>query len=159
MSISKCLSVNQNPRVNDLGLLALRVMVGASLFLNHGWEKLTRFSEMTRFGMDPIHIGVYPSLAFATFVDGICALLIIVGLFTRAATFFTLMSLSVVFFVMEHALSFGARNMPGPPGMPGPPPGGHTELVFLYLAVFLVLFIVGPGSLSLDGRLRWGARD
>ncbi len=42
MLIGKLLSVNQNPLLTDLALLTLRVLLGAKLFLNHGWEKLTR---------------------------------------------------------------------------------------------------------------------
>ena len=106
MNIGKLFSMNRNPRINDLALLVWRVSLAASLFLNHGWEKLSGFSRMLHFGMDPLHIGAVPTLAYATFVDGICSLLIIVGLFTRAACFCAMVSLSVVFFVMEHALSF-----------------------------------------------------
>jgi putative oxidoreductase len=159
MLIGKLLSVKQNPRLIDLVLLTLRVLLGATLFLNHGREKLTNFSEMAHlFQMDPLHIGVYPTLAYAAFADGICSLLVILGLATRAATFFIVVNLSVVFFVMEHGLSFSAWHSVLGPGMQGPPPG-HAELVLVYLAGFVALLIAGAGNLSVDRRLSWGGRD
>lgn len=154
MRIAAIFSVNENSRINNLSLLLLRVFVGASLFLNHGWEKLAHFSRMMQLGMNPVHIGVLPTLLYATLADGICSLLIIVGLATRAAAFVIVISLSVVFFVMEHALSLLTQHAPaaasaGMPGASAPPPG-HAELVFVYLACFLVILIAGPGGISID---------
>jgi len=69
----------------DLGHLMLRLIVFLPLFLKHGVEKLFTFGAMARWFPDPLHIGAIPSLIFAMIADGICSLLIVVGLATRLA--------------------------------------------------------------------------
>ena len=132
-------------------------MVAASLFYHHGWEKLSGFSRMSLHFMDPLHIGPVPSLLYAAFADGICSLLIIFGVGTRIASFFAFINMVVVYFVAHNALGLAIFNSAPPPGMPPPPPmpgiGGHLELVFLYLASFLLLTIVGGGALAFDRKL------
>jgi len=158
MKIRELVAVNRCWTLSDVGLLIFRVMLSASLFAHHGWEKVSGFSQMSQHFMDPLHIGAMPSLAYAAFADGICAVLVILGLATRAASFFILFNLAVVFFVVHNALGLGflaSAPMPAMPGMQGPPamPGGggdHVELVFCYLAGYLLLTLVGGGSLGLD---------
>jgi putative oxidoreductase len=165
MNLRKFIEVNRSWKMNDLGLLVFRVMVNISLFAHHGWEKISGFSHMAQHFMDPIHIGVIPSLAVATFADAICAVLIMLGVATRAASFFVLANLAVVYFIVHNALGIGFLNsapptgmtaMPGMPGGGGPMPGGggdHLELVFVYLACYLLLTLVGGGAYSLDRKL------
>jgi len=141
--------VNRSSNLNDVALLIFRVMFGASLFLHHGWEKLTGFSRMAQHFPNPLHIGVYPTLAYATFADGICSLLVILGLVTRIASLCILINLAVVFFIVQRALSFSW--LPGAPA--GARPGGEIELVFVYLAGYLLLFLAGPGKFSLDAMI------
>ena len=149
MSVRRLLAVNSSWRVNDVALLLFRVMLAASLFVRHGWEKLSGFSQMAQHFPNPLHIGVVPSLAYATFADGICPVLIVFGLLTRAASFFVVVNLVVVFFLVHHALSLPS----GPPGMPLLFLRDHVELVFVYLAGFLMLMIAGAGNISLDRKL------
>lgn len=139
--------INRSWNLNDVALLIFRVMFGASLFLHHGWEKLTGFSRMAQHFPNPFHIGVYPTLAYATFADGICSLLVLLGLMTRIASLCILVNLAVVFFIVQRALSFSW--LPGSP--PRLQPGRELELVFVYLAGYLLLFLAGPGKFSLDG--------
>jgi putative oxidoreductase len=161
MSLRQLISVKRSWKMNDWGLLVFRVMVSLSLFIHHGWEKLSGFSVLSQHFMDPIHIGVVPSLLYAAFADGICALLVIVGLATRAASFFILVNLAVVYFIVHNALGLGFLNSAPPGGGPGAPggmpamPGGggdHVELVFVYLACYILLTLAGGGAFSLD---RW----
>jgi putative oxidoreductase len=161
VSLRQLVAVKRSWKMNDWALLIFRVMVSLSLFIHHGWEKLSGFSSMSQHFMDPLHIGVVPSLLYAAFADGICALLVIVGLATRAASFFILVNLAVVYFIVHNALGLGFLNaapaaMPGgaPGGMPPMPAGGgdHVELVFVYLASYILLTLAGGGAFSLD---RW----
>ena len=156
MNIRDFVAVNRNWTRNDIGLLLFRVMVSASLFWHHGWEKLSGFSRMSQHFMDPLHIGPVPSLIYAAFADGVCSILIIFGLGTRIAAFFALVNTVVVYFLVHNALGLAVLNS-APPGMPAPPPmpggGDHLELVFLYLAGFLLLTIAGGGALSLDRKI------
>ena len=132
------LSLRFVPRSTDAGLLVLRLLVGASLFLKHGWEKLTNFTAMAaRFG-DPIHIGPMPSFLFALLSDAICSVLVMLGLGTRWAAMIVVINVSVAW-SMVHQFIFFQR-----------PAGDHGEVCVLYISVFLALFISGAGRYSLD---------
>ncbi|MGA2597064.1 MAG: DoxX family protein [Bryobacteraceae bacterium] len=119
----------------DIALLILRVMAGFSLFLKHGMEKLTGFSQMAAHFPDPLHIGPVPSLAFALLSDAVCSLLIILGLGTRIAALVVAINL-IVAFTLVHRLNFS-----------GPHPG---ELAWLYLAIAVLLVLTGAGKFSVD---------
>jgi uncharacterized membrane protein YphA (DoxX/SURF4 family) len=157
LSLRGLVAVNRNWTLNDVGLLFFRVMVAASLFWHHGWEKLSGFSRMSQHFLDPLHIGPVPSLLYAAFADGICSLLIIFGVGTRIASFFAFINMVVVYFVAHNALGLAIFKFVPPSGMPPMPPmpglGGHLELVFVYLASFLLLTIVGGGALAFDRKL------
>jgi putative oxidoreductase len=125
-------------KATSLGLLLLRVLAGLSLFLRHGLEKLTGYSTMVQHFPDPIHIGPHAGLAYALLSDGICSVLVIVGLGTRPAAFVILVNLLTAFFLVHHAAFFS---------------NAHVEIVGLYISVFSALLITGPGRFSLDARL------
>ena len=157
LSLRGLVAVNRNWTLNDVGLLFFRVMLAGSLFWHHGWEKLSGFSRMSHHFLDPLHIGPVPSLLYAAFADGICSLLIIFGVGTRIASFFALINMVVVYFVAHNALGLAIFEYAPPPGMPPMPPmpgiGGHLELVFLYLASFLLLTVAGGGAFSVDSKI------
>ena len=123
----------------DLGLLALRVGVSLSLFLKHGWEKLTGYSTMVQHFPDPIHIGPHAGLAYALLTDGICTVLIAAGLFTRPASALLIINLLTAFFFVHHAAFFT---------------DGHVESVAVYIMVFASILISGPGRFSVDARMK-----
>jgi putative oxidoreductase len=123
----------------DLGLFILRACAGLSLFLKHGWEKLTGYSAMVQHFPDPIHIGAHASLAFALLSDGICSVLIVLGLFTRPAAAIIVINLLTVFFLVHHAAFFA---------------NPHVELVWVYIAIFAAILFTGPGRISIDVWLR-----
>jgi putative oxidoreductase len=138
MSI-KDLAINPSRGNTAVGLLILRVSAGLSLFLKHGWEKLTGYSMMVQHFPNPIHIGAHASLAFALLSDGICSVLIVLGLATRPAAAVILINLLTVFFLVHHAAFFSKP---------------HVELVWLYIAAFVTILFAGPGRFSVDARLR-----
>lgn len=123
----------------DLGLLVLRVGVSLSLFLKHGWEKLTGYSTMVQHFPDPIHIGPHAGLAYALLTDGICTVLIAAGLFTRPASALLIINLLTAFFLVHHAAFFT---------------DGHVELVAVYIVVFASILILGPGRFSVDAGMK-----
>lgn len=122
------------------GLLALRLFTAVPLFLKHGTEKLFRFHHMAQQFPDPLHIGVVPSLLFATLADGICTLLLMVGLATRWAALIIFVNLFVALAFVHHFQMFG-------------PQGDHGELILLYLGAAFTLFFAGPGKYSMDAGL------
>ena len=121
----------------DLALLLLRTLVSFSLFYKHGIEKLTGFSNMQTHFPDPLHIGVTPGLMFALLTDGVCSLLIIVGLASRLAALLIIFNVSVVFFFLHGGSIVDA----------------HAEMGYVYLAAFLCILLAGAGKYSIDNKL------
>jgi putative oxidoreductase len=119
------------------GLLVLR-LAGLSLFLKHGWEKLSGYSTMVQHFPDPIHVGAHAGLAFALLSDGICSVLVLIGFATRPAAVVILINLLVAFSFVHHAAYFS---------------NPHVELVVLLLLIFATLLFTGPGRFSVDARL------
>lgn len=138
MSTRSVFATGTTGRAASVGLLLLRVLAGLSLFLKHGLEKLTGYSTMVQHFPDPIHIGPHATLAYALLSDGICSLLVVLGLGTRPAAFVIVVNLLTAFFLVHHAAFFSS---------------GHVELVLVYIAVFAALVVAGPGRFSVDARL------
>ena len=91
----------------SIGLSILRVGAGLRLFLKHGLEKLPGYSAIVQHFPDPIHIGAHASLAYALLTDGICSVLVILGIATRRAAVLILINLlTAFFFFVDHAASF-----------------------------------------------------
>jgi putative oxidoreductase len=126
------------PHFHNLSLLLLRLFMGLSLFLRHGLEKITNFSQMVQHFPDPLGFGSQWSLAYALISDGLCSLLLIIGLGTRWAALIIAVNTAVAFtFVHKMHLS-----------------GEHSgEMAWLYLAGALALFLSGAGKFSMDHGL------
>ena len=121
----------------DFGLLILRVWLGLSLLLLHGWTKLSGFRDMSGKFPDPLGIGHEGSLALAAFGEVVGAILLILGFLTRFAATTCVITMGVAFLLVHHL------------ALKGP---GNGELAFIYLAGFVTLFIAGPGHFALDGK-------
>jgi len=138
MRWSDVVKLRMLPESSDLALLLMRVGFGLSLFLKHGLEKLTGYSQMVTHFPNPLGMGAHASLAYALLSDGICSLLVLLGVGTRLAALVIVINLSVVFFLVHHAAFF--RD-------------GHVELVFVYLTGFVAILLAGAGRYSLDSRI------
>ena len=134
--MKRILTLSFLPISRDMALLLLRLVIGLSLFVKHGIEKLTGFSGMQQHFPDPLHVGVTFGLTYATLTDGICSLLVILGLASRLSAFLIVFNLLVVFIFLHH---FSFMD-------------GHAELVWAYTGGFLAILISGPGKYSLDNR-------
>ena len=138
MKLKSLLATDTSSTATSFGLLVLRV--GAlSLLLKHGIEKLTGYPTMVQHFPDPIHIGAHASLAFALLSDGICSVLVLIGLATRPAAAVILINILTAFFFVHHAAYFSDR---------------HVELVATYIIIFAALLFTGPGRFSIDARLK-----
>jgi putative oxidoreductase len=93
---------------------------------------------MVRHFPDPIHVGAHVGSAFALLSDGICSVLVFIGLATRPAAAVILINLLVAFFFVHHAAFIS---------------NGHVELVALYIIIFATLLFTGPGRFSVDSRI------
>ncbi len=134
--MKKILTLSFIPLNNNFALFILRIMLGLSLFVKHGIEKLTNFSGMQQHFPNPLHVGVTFGLSFAMLADGICSLLVIIGLGTRLAAFIIVFNLLVVFIFLHH---FSFMD-------------GHAELVYAYIGGFLTVLVAGPGKYSIDNQ-------
>jgi putative oxidoreductase len=114
--------VDENSKATDIGLLIVRVTVAACLFYHHGAEKFYDFHTLAvRPNLDPIGLGIVPSVVIAGFSDGICSLLVLFGLFSRYAAFCVLVVLNTVWWIIDS----GLKRLLGQPVLParraGPP--------------------------------------
>jgi putative oxidoreductase len=125
------------PSSIDIGLLLLRVWLGASLIAMHGmgkWERLmadeVRFRSV--FGLSP-----EISLLLAVLGEVVAPALLIVGFASRWMALLAAVMMFFAFTIGHGSALSGERS---------------GELPFIYLAGFLALFMTGPGRFSLDGR-------
>ena len=125
-----------HPLYQEYAELGLRVVAGGFM-LTHGWGKLSSFSEKAGFFPDPLGIGSALSLSLATFAEFFCALLLIVGCFTRFAALNILITMLVAGLIFHSADPFGKK-----------------ELALLYALVFCYFTVVGANRLSLDHFLK-----
>jgi putative oxidoreductase len=121
----------------DRASLILRVAFGL-LMLQHGYPKLQQLMAGGEIKFpDPLGIGSYASLVLVTFAEFFCAILVVLGLWTRLA----LIPLMIAMFVA--AMVFHAKD-----------PIGDKESSLSYLILYYVLFLLGSGRYSLDMFLR-----
>jgi putative oxidoreductase len=122
--------------LRNSGLLILRVGASATLFLAHGWPKITHFNEMADQFANPIGIGATASLVLVVFAEVFCTALVALGLLTRIFAAPIVIFFTVAVFI-QHLHD----------------PFGHKELAVLYGLIFLALLFTGPGRFSLDAWL------
>ncbi|HYM80530.1 MAG TPA: DoxX family protein [Candidatus Limnocylindria bacterium] len=120
----------------SLGLLILRIGGAGLLLYGHGWGKLMGFGERTASFSDPLGIGSPASLALVVFAEVVCALAVILGLFTRLAVI-----PPTVFFLVAVFVHHAADPWP------------KKELALIFAVPFLALFFTGAGAYSLDAVL------
>lgn len=113
-------------------LLALRLLFGA-LLLSHGIAKWIGFRELSASFPDPLGAGARTSLVLALLAEVVCAVAFMMGAFYRVALIPMILAMGMAFFVVHGGDPFAAR-----------------ELAFVYLAMFILLFVSGPGNFSVD---------
>ncbi|MBX3738357.1 MAG: DoxX family protein [Candidatus Didemnitutus sp.] len=136
--MQKILQLEFIPRSADLALLVLRLWLGLSMALLHGWGKVAALVAGKNMFEKPIlGLGAWPEFALVTFAEFACALLVAIGLWTRLASFFMVVTMAVAFF-MAHGMKLS-----------GPMSG---EVAYLYLAGYFTLLIAGAGKFSFDKK-------
>ncbi len=117
----------------DIALLFLRVGVGLTMMLGHGWGKLTGFGERAAGFSDPIGLGSTLSMAMAVFAEFFCSLGLILGVFTRFSVIPLMSTMLVAFFIVHSEDPFRRK-----------------ELALVYLIPFITIFFTGAGKYSID---------
>lgn len=119
---------------NDLGLLILRVAFGG-LMLTHGIPKISMLSDNPIEFPDPLGIGASSSLILTLLGEVVAPILIIIGFKTKIAAIPAALTMLVAAFVVHLS-----------------DPIATKEKALLYLFVFVVIFLAGPGKFSIDKK-------
>ncbi len=122
----------------DWAALILRLAFGGIMMLSHGKGKLNlilNWTSESKFA-DPIGLGEYNSLTLTVFAEFICAMFLVLGLFTRVSSFLLAFTMGVAYFVI-HASD----------------PFKQGEMSFIYFIVFTLLLFTGPGKYSIDALI------
>lgn len=125
------------PTRSDLALLLLRVWLGLSMVLLHGWGKLDRLLDGNTKFRSVFGLPEAVSLGLAAGAEVFGALFVVVGLATRWSALWLSVTMAMAF-IVGHG---GALKGPG-----------NGEMPFVFLAGFLAIFLAGPGQYSIDSR-------
>ena len=118
----------------DIGLAVLRILPSIFL-LTHGWGKFNNLISGNFEFPDPIGIGSSPSLFLAVIGEFVCPILIILGLKTRWAAVPSAITMFVAVFFQHSSDPFADK-----------------EKALLFLVIFVVIFLLGPGRFSVDRK-------
>ena len=115
----------------SLVLLLLRLFFGA-LFFMHGLDKLTHFNELADVYPSVLGLGSYMTLMITIFCEFACSMFFVAGCITRIILLPMIVAMAVAFFDIHDGMF----------------PEG--ELSLIYLVLFVILYITGPGRYSFD---------
>jgi putative oxidoreductase len=138
--------LSTNPLSRDLGLLIVRLGVGLSMAIFHGWGKISGGPEMwTRVGGSMANLGLDFAPAMwgflAAFSEFGCSVLLVLGFLFRPAA--AMLTFTMLVAVVTHL------NMPPESERAGWSGASHAlELG----TVYLMLLLTGPGKLALSYR-------
>jgi putative oxidoreductase len=130
----RLLSTDYSVTSFNLSMLLLRVGFGFMILFNHGIPKLMKFATLSSSFYDPFGIGSKWALILVIFAEVFCAILLILGLFTRIVVLPLIITMCVIIFMANKG-----------------EPIAKLELPILFLAGFLTSLFAGPGRLSIDG--------
>lgn len=112
-------------------ILCLRLIFGV-LFFIHGLDKMVNFNELSLTFPSVLGLGSYMTLMISIFCEFCCSLFLISGFLVRIMLVPMMVSMAVAFIDVHDAML----------------PEG--ELALIYLIVFTILLVTGPGKYSLD---------
>ncbi len=124
----------KNNLLIHLGLAVLRILPSAFM-LTHGYPKLMKLINGNTEFANPFGIGEAPTLFLAVVGEFICPVLMIIGFKTRWAAIPSAVTMLVAAFMIHADDPFATK-----------------EKALLYLVIFLVIILLGPGKYSVDKR-------
>lgn len=126
-------STSYNKKLLDWVLFAARIFIGVAM-ITHGFPKLMQLLSGKEIEfINLFGIGKKTSLILAVLAEVLCSLFLIMGLFTRIALIPLIITMLVAA-IMVH----------------GGDPFAKQEMSLLYLCIYLLLLVTGPGKFSID---------
>ena len=116
-------------------ILLLRVFSGIFM-ATHGWSKISGGSGAMASFPDPIGLGGEISYILTVFAEFFCSIFLIFGLFTRIALIPLIITMLVAVLIVHSADPLSVK-----------------EHALMFLLMFIVLFLTGPGKYSLDSKI------
>jgi putative oxidoreductase len=131
--MKKLLSTKYSAGAFNTAIFLLRIAV-ALLMMNHGYDKLVHFASKQNTFMNLMGMGSTVSLLLVIFAEFFCSLFLLLGLFTRLSCIPLIITMCFAIFKIHKGEVFG---------------DGETDT--LYLATYIVILLLGPGKISVDG--------
>lgn len=116
-------------------ILAARIFFGL-LLINHGITKWLAFENIAISFPDPLGVGSLISLILTIFAEVFCSMGFILGLLYRLCLIPMIFTMCIAAFVIH-----------------GNDPLTTKEPALMFLFIFIILFIAGPGYISVDSHL------
>jgi putative oxidoreductase len=129
------LSYSASLPITSFGLLIIRLGFGG-LMVPHGYSKIVHYAEYKEKFMSFMGLSPAISLGLNIFAEFVCALFLILGLFTRFATIPLIIAMSVALFMAHNG------DMTG-----------EGQVATLFLLAYVALLFTGAGKYSLDAAL------
>ncbi len=126
----------ERPQTVSLAILAMRLIFGI-LIMNHGYMKIANFGALEQAFPDPLGVGSQLSLLLAIFAEFLCGLAFTIGLLYRIVLIPLIFTMLVILLVVHASDPLSAK-----------------ELALLYLAIFCISYIMGPGRFAVDQLIR-----
>jgi len=134
--MKRILSIKYSAGAFNFSMLVLRVIFGLLLIAKHGYAKLQGFSGLHSQFYNFLGLGSKATLILAIFAEVLCALFVVLGLFTRFAVVPIIVTMLVAIFGFNKGKAFT-----------------ESELPFLFLGACITLLFCGPGKFSIDGMI------
>jgi len=129
----KLLSTKYSAPAFNIAMLILRIGF-AGLMIPHGYDKLVHFEAYSEKFISLLGMGRAFSLGLDIFAEFFCSMFVLLGLFTRLATIPLIIAMTVAATIAHKGDIFGK--------------GEHSVM---YAIGFLVILLLGPGKISVDG--------
>ncbi|HMO32282.1 MAG TPA: DoxX family protein [Lacibacter sp.] len=135
--MKKLLSLKHSATAFNITFLLLRVVLGTTMCINHGYDKLVHFADRKDRFVDLWGMGSPLTLALVIFAEFFCSIFLVLGLFTRMTVVPLIIAMMYAFFISNNAQLFG-----------------KGESAALFLSGFFAILLCGPGRISVDGLIQ-----